>query len=126
MRATFEVGLDWLEARGQPPEAVLLVPADSPRISIDLIGQILSEFRAHGASMVVPTHHGRRGHPLLLAWDRALGVRALPPGIGINFMLRDPNTRLAEVEVDDEGCLHDLDTPDDYRRSQARAGDEIS
>jgi molybdenum cofactor cytidylyltransferase len=117
MRATVEAGLRWLEERfhPRPDDAWLLVPADHPTLDPLLVRMLIWE-RAEtpGASIVVPTYNGRRGHPTLIDWKHVAGMRALPPGEGLNVYLRRHTNETREVPVESSDVLCDLDTPDDY------------
>src|SRR5262249_10875389 len=78
-------------------------------------------------SIIVPAHGGRRGHPTLIDWKHVGGMRALPPGEGLNGYLRQHIAETQEVPVDSPDILFDLDTPEDYerlRQSQAESAAE--
>lgn len=121
MRATVEAGLRWLEDRFAPSDddVWLLAPADHPVLSAAVVRQLLHAGSA-GASLAVPVHGGRRGHPTLIRWRHVAGIRALPEGAGINVYLRAQGNEMQEVPVADAGVLADLDTPEDYERLRGR------
>ncbi len=114
MRASVELGLDWL-GRGTDPSAVLVAPGDSPGITAGLVRRILDRATAEPASIVVPRFGGRRGHPVALPWGLAAGIRDLPEGTGVNALLAARAERVLMLDVDEPGTTADLDTPDDYR-----------
>jgi len=119
MRATVEAGLHWLEDRFNPApdDQWLLVPADHPTLDPSVVRQLLrARAEGPGASIVVPTHGGRRGHPTLIDWKHVAGIRALAPGQGLNVYLRRLAAETREVAVDSPGVLCDLDTPEEYER----------
>jgi molybdenum cofactor cytidylyltransferase len=117
MRATVEAGLRWLEEQfhPRPDDGWLLVPADHPTLDPLIVRMLLWE-RAESPdrSIVVPTYGGRRGHPTLIDWKHAAGVRGLPPGSGLNVYLRRHADQTREVPFDSPDVLCDLDTPEDY------------
>ncbi len=115
MRASFQLGLDHLED-GPKPSSIMLLPGDSPGITGALVEQILAAANANPRSIIIPTFNGRRGHPIVLPWDLALLVQALPFGAGINALIALHAPRVVEVRVDEPGTLDDLDTPRDYER----------
>jgi CTP:molybdopterin cytidylyltransferase MocA len=117
MRETVERGLAWLEERHRPrpDDWWLLAPGDSPAITAEVVRQLLAA-ADDSASVVVPVFGGRRGHPVLLRWRHAEGIRAAPRGEGINAYLRSAAARTRELPVAEAGVLADLDTPDDYAR----------
>jgi molybdenum cofactor cytidylyltransferase len=121
MRATVERGLRWLEERfcPAPEERWLLLPADHPTLDPDLVRRLLAA-RAAGRSLVIPTFQGKRGHPAVIAWRHVAGIRALPPGEGLNRYFRQHEGETLEVPVESADVLCDLDTPEDYERLRQR------
>jgi len=82
-----------------------------------VISQLLAARAAHpDRSIVVPTHHGRRGHPALIAWQHVAGIRAFPAGLGLSAYLRSQYQQTLQVPVETPHVLADLDTPADYER----------
>jgi molybdenum cofactor cytidylyltransferase len=117
MRATIEVGLDWLKRQpGRAPASLLLAPADSPGMTSQLVSQVIDQARAHPGAIVIPTFDGERGHPLFMPWQVATQIPDLPAGTGVNALLADPSQQVHPFEVQEPGTLADLDTPEDYRR----------
>jgi molybdenum cofactor cytidylyltransferase len=117
MRATVEHGLRWLEEHRLPREddAWLLVPADHPTVNPGVIRQIVEARTANpGAAIIIPTFQGRRGHPVLFAWNNVAGIRAFPKGKGLNAYIRQQPAAICEVAVDSDDILCDLDTPEQY------------
>jgi molybdenum cofactor cytidylyltransferase len=123
MRATVEHGLSHLEEvfHPKPEDDWLLVPADHPTLEPAVVRQLIEARRAHpGRSILVPTFEGQRGHPTLIGWKHAAGIRDLPAGQGLNVYLRRTAAEALEVPVASASILCDLDTPADYERLQGR------
>jgi molybdenum cofactor cytidylyltransferase len=121
MRATVEAALTWIESRWPMTgdDAWLLAPADHPCLEPEIIARLLDERNRHPeSSLFIPTHEGKRGHPALIAWGHVAGIRSLPQGMGLNQFFRSQSGQTWEVAVASPGVLVDLDTPEDYRRSQ--------
>jgi len=120
MRATVERGLAWIEDndRAAPDDWWFLAPADHPAFTAGVVRHLLAA-RSGIHSIVVPVHAGRRGHPTLLRWRHAAGIRALPASAGINAYLRSRTDETLELPVNDPGILANLDTPEDYERMRA-------
>jgi molybdenum cofactor cytidylyltransferase len=119
MRATVEVGLGWLELHFQPgpSDAWLLAPADHPTLDAGVVSVVREAYLAQAdKTIVVPTYEGKRGHPTLLAWKHVQGVRAHPPGHGLNTYLRQYQSETLQLPVANPAILCDLDTPEDYAR----------
>jgi molybdenum cofactor cytidylyltransferase len=125
MRATIQCGLDWLDEheRPGPEDAFLLLPPDHPTLTTEAIDVLLRARRANpgSATIWIPTHDGRRGHPTFIGWNHVAGIRALPPGQGLNAYLRAHASETALVACSSAAILWDLDTPADYERLRALA-----
>lgn len=117
MRASFALGLARLAGGGDPePSTVLLAPADSPGLTVDLVARVLNCAREHPRAIIIPTFEGRRGHPVALPWALCLEERELPPGAGLNALVKLHAADVLEVAVAEAGTVADLDTPEDYER----------
>ena len=105
---------------------VLILLADMPHVSSELLDRIGAEFACHSVRLaVVPTFHGRRGNPVLLS-------RALFPAIGAldgdegarNLLAGAPPGAVVEIAVDEEAAIVDIDTPEALASArQALRGD---
>jgi molybdenum cofactor cytidylyltransferase len=115
MRASVERGLDRL-GREPAPSTLLLAPGDSPGITADLVARVVARARSEPRAIIIPSSHGRRGHPIALPWPLAAEIRGLPENVGINALVARHAGKVIELDVDHPDALADLDTPDDYRR----------
>jgi len=98
-------------------EAFFFLPVDLPLVlaaDVDLLLQ--SRIANPGASLLIPSHGMKRGHPILC--DRALAAEflALPPDAPARDVVNRRPERIAYVEVPEAYVLMDMDTPEDYRR----------
>ncbi|WZO97030.1 nucleotidyltransferase family protein [Isosphaeraceae bacterium EP7] len=123
MRATIEAGLRLLMSRAETPEAILICPGDSPGTTARLVSNLIAHWHESPASIVMPEHQGKRGHPLLLPWSVALEIQALPHDVGINTLVRNHSSIARPLQVGDDLAAADLDTPEDYLKWQDRLGD---
>jgi molybdenum cofactor cytidylyltransferase len=117
MRATIEHGLRWLEKRfhPKPDDCWLLIPADHPTVDESVVRRLLQARQEQPRhSIVIPTFHGKRGHPALIEWKHASGIRSMPASLGLNSYLREHAGETLEVESATGSVLNDLDTPEDY------------
>jgi len=119
MRATVEHGLRQIEESHHPQaeDCWLLAPGDHPGFSPATVRRLLgSAAFVRSDSILVPVWQGRRGHPTLFRWKHTVGIRALPPGEGINCYLRLHADETCTMLVTDPGICANLDTPEDYER----------
>jgi len=102
-------------ARVRAPRA-FLIPGDYAFISPAVYGQMLQV----NAEIVIPTYHGKKGHPVLLDQTAIAEILALPD----DAILRDyiQAKGYAALEVQDDGILLDVDTPQDYKAMCKRLG----
>lgn len=115
MRGSIELGLAEL-ARESPPAAVLLTPGDFPALTARVVEQVLRAWSANRDRIVVACAGGKRAHPVVLPWDLAALVAALPADAGVNSLVDVRADRVAEVEVGQPGLDADLNTPADLER----------
>ncbi len=97
--------------------AALFMPADQPLVSSRLIDRLIDAHDA-GAEIVVPTHAGRRGAPVLFARGFFAELAELTGDAGGRKLLPRHRSRIVEVEVEDPLELADVDTEEDLRRLQ--------
>ncbi len=97
-----------------PAGDVLVVPADHPLLTRQLVARIAAA--AGRAPIVVPSHAGRRGHPVLLSGALRAELLALGDDEPLRAVLNRDPSRVHHVEVDDPSIRVDMDTPEDYAR----------
>jgi len=98
----------------KPLDAVLLCLVDHPAFQASTLAALVDAFAGTNAPLVVPTHGGRRGHPVLLARPLFEPLLALPADRGANHLIRAWHNQAQFVEVADPGILVDVDDPQRY------------
>lgn len=128
MRHSVELLLSAIQRDESPHQgdAWLLSPADHPTLSPQVLRALCAAWRAGAGGILVPTCGGRRGHPTLFGWHCAARVADIPADFGLNWLLRQYASEVAEVPVEDPTILWDLDTPADYERLLATAGSSVA
>jgi molybdenum cofactor cytidylyltransferase len=116
MKASVQVGLDWIESHYRPSDedGWLLIPADHPVLSGDLIASLYKAWENSIASSMVPTFQGRKGHPAFFRWPVSRDVFQLQEDQGINALWGSHRVQPQFTECNHPEILIDLDTPDDY------------
>ena len=102
-------GLDAASALGA--DAVLLHPVDNPLVAPATIEGVLAAL-ARGATIAVPTHAGRRGHPAGFARGAWPALRAAPLEAGARSVLRAMAGQVVHLPAGPD-CLVDVDTKED-------------
>ena len=97
-------------------DILMLLPADMPFVAASTVARVAEAAGRAADSIVVPTHDGRRGHPIAMpARLRALILQA-PPQMTLKEVLAQSGAQREELEVDDAGILRDVDVPADLER----------
>jgi len=101
-------------------DAALFVLADQPGITPEVIARLVQRYRETRAPIVVPTHRGRRGNPVL--FDRSLFAELMKVrgDQGGRRLIAEHSDKLEEVEVGTEAILEDIDTAEDYQTANLR------
>ena len=105
-------------------EAALVVLADQPALTPELLSTLVDRYRASGAPIVAPVHRGQRGNPVL--FDRALftELMAVEGDTGGRQILKRHEQEVDQVETMDSAILMDIDTWQDYERLAGRCDDD--
>ncbi len=114
-------------ARLAPADSNLLIAlGDMPAIKPDTITRLIAALDAD-ASIVVPRHHGRRGHPVGFAARFVPRLRELTQDRGARSILQNNADAVLEIPVDDAGVVTDVDTVTDLEHvSERQAGTQSS
>ena len=97
-------------------EAVLLCLVDHPVVAVATVEDIVASFLECGAPVVIPSYHGRRGHPVLLGRQVFEELLGLTRDAGADSVVRRYRPATQYVEVEDRGVVIDVDDPEEYRR----------
>lgn len=100
-----------LHTLGDEVRAAVVLPVDVPQISSDTVRALIVAFTEGEPPIVLPTLRGEHGHPVLFGraiWDE---LAAHPHPQGARSVIDAHRDEVREVEVDDEGALHDVNTP---------------
>jgi molybdenum cofactor cytidylyltransferase len=94
-------------------QPIVVCPADLPALRASTVAAVLAA--AGRQLLAVATYRGRRGHPLVISPALIPEIGTLDLSIGLRELLDRHPDRVREVEVDDPGAVHDVDTPEEYR-----------
>ena len=113
-----------LAALGNDVDAALVCLGDMPAVSAESLSRLVEAHDpAAGRCIAVPTCGGRRGNPVL--WDRRFfePMQDVAGDSGARRLIRAYRGLVAEVALEDDGVLFDIDTPAALSRAAAgRAG----
>jgi molybdenum cofactor cytidylyltransferase len=97
------------------PGALLVHPVDHPLVRSSSLTTLLEHFRKDQQRIFIPTHSGRKGHPVLFGKRFWRDLQAAPLDEGARWAVRKNQQEVVTVPVDDAGILLNVDTPEQYR-----------
>lgn len=95
-----------------PVSAAIIWPVDHPFIQLESLLAVLDAARRTNATIAVPVHDGRRGHPTFFhrdVWRELMTIRAG----GARAVVRHDARRVTDVRVPDRGVLRGVNTRED-------------
>ena len=97
--------------------AWLILPADLPLISPSTLRSVAF---AEPCAVTLPAYQGQRGHPVRFGLECASSLLNLKGNKGAAQLIRayENTDSLAIIEVNDVGCIADIDTLNDLARAE--------
>lgn len=117
MASSLRFGLSALDKHS---DAALIILGDQPFVRPQTLDQIVDAYRHSPAQIVIPTHQGTRGNPVLLHRSLFAEVAALQGDVGCRAIFSQHLDGIVNVEVEDMGVLLDIDDQQDYERLKLR------
>lgn len=103
-------------------DGAVIALGDMPRVTPSEIGKLVNAFNpVEGRSIVVPTRHGKRGNPVLMGRRFFAEMRQIDGDTGARKLIAAYPEAIAEVEMESDGILTDIDTPQALARLAANA-----
>lgn len=104
--------------------AVMTLLADQPLLEDEDIGAVLRAWhsRAPGIELVVPTHQGQPGHPLIFGQAPWRWLVEQPAGAGMRDWRRAHSAQVQALPVTHPRCTLDIDTEADLAALAAEHG----
>ena len=96
---------------------LLLCPVDHPLISTQLVSRLIAEFDSGRKLIVVPTHQGRRGHPVIFHASLYAELLDASPNVGARQVVWAHPDAIAEIETDEAGVILNLNDPETMRKA---------
>jgi len=113
MSTSVRAGIEKI-SRDQEIDGVMILPGDMPFIRPDTIDRILGTYFDLNNPIVIPTYHGKNGHPVL--FDRSLfpELCLISGDIGARKVVECHLDKVYYLVVDDPGVHIDIDSPEEY------------
>jgi molybdenum cofactor cytidylyltransferase len=96
-------------------DGVLLCLVDHPLITSSLVNELVSAFYREKKSIVVPTFHGRRGHPVIFSAQLFDELLAAPEETGARAVVWNHANDVCEVPTSEQGIVLNLNDPETFR-----------
>ena len=93
----------------------MIVLGDQPSICKKTINTLLDHYATNDKGILIPTHKGRRGHPLLIASHYRNEILTHYDDIGLRGLLQAHPEDIATLPINTPTILQDIDTPKDYQ-----------
>jgi molybdenum cofactor cytidylyltransferase len=106
--------------RSLPPDTtdgLILCPVDHPLVTLRLVSQLVAEFDAGKKLIVLPTHLGRRGHPVIFRASLYDELLSASPDVGAREVVWAHPDEIAEVVTDEAGVILNLNDPETMRKA---------
>ncbi|MFC1994271.1 molybdenum cofactor cytidylyltransferase [Chloroflexota bacterium] len=117
MGTSIATGLRVISDRTQ---GVMLALADQPRVSSQIIDQIIKAFIGHSKGITIPVNNGRRGHPVVFDIKYKSELLRLTGDIGGRAIIDRYPDDILEVDVNCACICTDIDTIADYYVERSR------
>jgi xanthine dehydrogenase accessory factor len=95
-------------------DACMVFLGDQPMITPGIIDAIIDAYSRTQKGIVLPVFENRRGHPVLIGKKYIPDINAIDPKVGLRDLIWKFPDDIAEVGVDEEGIIRDIDTREDY------------
>ncbi len=93
-------------------DAVVVCLGDMPRIGARQIDRLIAAYNpVEGRALCIPTWRGKRGNPVLIGKRFFAEMQALTGDVGARPLISQYPELICEVEMEDDGVLVDIDTP---------------
>ena len=97
-------------------DGLLLHLVDHPYIDAALVDTMIERFYQSGKLIVVPRHHGKRGHPVIFSRKLFDELLSAPIEQGAKAVVNAHRDETLEIDTDEVGITLDIDTPELYRQ----------
>jgi molybdenum cofactor cytidylyltransferase len=111
-----------------PPDldGALVCLGDMPLISGRHLDRLIAAFNPlEGRAIIVPIRSGKRGNPVLWSSRFFPDMAELAGDVGAKHLIGEHAELVAEVEMDDDAVLVDIDTPEALDALQRKAKPEV-
>jgi molybdenum cofactor cytidylyltransferase len=107
-----------LRALHESSSGILVHLSDHPLVSVETLKRLVQCHVESPDRIIIPLYKGRRGHPTLFPKPV---VEEVFDGLNLRDIIDKDSSRIRFLNVDDDGVVLDIDTPEDYKRIWERS-----
>ncbi|MEY8000862.1 NTP transferase domain-containing protein [Clostridium sp. Mt-5] len=100
-----KIGLNFLQDKC---DQVIFNPVNIPMFTPETIQRMME----CGAKVILPSYHGKTGHPLLISSELIPEILKYNGNMGMRGAIKSIGVERQWMEIEDEGILHDMDDID--------------
>jgi molybdenum cofactor cytidylyltransferase len=97
-------------------DGYLVCPSDAARIAAADVRRCVEAFSRSRDSIVIATHNGRGGHPVIIPASLRDAVQSPECDAGLNHLARNRPGRVRTVACDSPGTITNVNTPADFEK----------
>jgi len=98
-------------------DGMLLCLVDHPLITAEIVTSLIGAFYSSGKAIVLPTHKGKRGHPVIFSSTIYSELLAAPLETGARAVVWAHADDVFEVPTEQDGVILNLNDPETLRRA---------
>lgn len=111
-----------MQALGKPCDGIMVCLSDQPLLETADIDRLIHAFLFDcPRSVLVPTFKGRRGNPIVLAHRHRQAILNGKRNLGCKRLIEKNPELVWPLPMENDHCVSDLDTPEDYQRLVSRS-----
>ncbi len=99
------------------PSAFFILPVDIPLVRSSTIRSLALDYKNSPAKIYYPCFKGERGHPPLISTELIPEILAHNGTGGLRTVLERHDSDAKNKKMPDIGVIHDMDTPEDYKKA---------
>lgn len=103
-----------VEALPADLDRILLALGDQPRLAAEDVAHLLREHARAGRGIALPTHQGKRGHPVVFTAAYRPRLLSLDDHHTLRDLIHAHPEDVVEVECRSDAVIRDIDTRADY------------
>ena len=97
-------------------DGILLFLIDHPLITAALVNDLIAQFYASHAPIVLPVYEGQRGHPVVFSKAVYAELEKAPMDVGARAVVWAHAKEIHEHPTTEEGCVLNLNDPETLER----------